>query len=104
MIFSLQGKNNAEEALEFEKMTGQKIINKELFIGENDGHKFQPEQKAELVGLVDYPQFNGEIVTITSIREDEGFGKAYYFSTDNVDLSNNLNWTYEYRLKEVNEK
>ncbi len=103
MIFSLQGKNNAEEALEIEKLLVAKLLIKNYLLVKNDNHKFQPNQKAELVGLVDYPQFNGEIVTITSIRENGKFGKAYYFSTDNIDLSNNLNWTYEYRLKEVNE-
>lgn len=96
---SLQCKNNAKLAKTIEKKYNIKIINDEVFKGKENNHKFKPGDTVVLFGLEDYPQFNGTIVTISSIRQDGQYGKAYYFSTDNEDLSNQLNWTYEYRLK-----
>ncbi len=78
-----------------------RLVNEELFIGKADGHKFKSGDVLELYGLEQYPQFNGEIVEITSIREDGPHGKAYYFKTDNDALFDELNWVYEYRLKKI---
>ncbi len=99
MIFSLQGKDNEALVAELEKMGS--VVSAEPFVGKADGHKFKPGQAVQLTGLEDYPEFNGETVTITSIREDGHWGKAYYFRSNNPDLDRVLNWTYEYRLKEV---
>ena len=99
MIISAQGKNNAKIFTEIEKATGMVAISSEALIGKSDGHKFKPGQKVILTGLEDYSEFNGEIVTITSIRVDGTWGKAYYFKTSNPNLAEQLNWTYEYRLK-----
>ncbi len=101
MQFSIQGKDNAKAIAEIEKATGGTCVSSEHPAGKNNGHKFKPAQKVRLVGLEDYPEFNGEIVTITNIREDGTHGKAYYFQTDNSDLANQLNWTYEYRLESL---
>ena len=99
MIVSFQGKDNAISIAELEKMTGGSCTSSEAFLGKSKGHKFRPGQEVQLIGLEDYPEFNGEIVTITSIRADGAWGKAYYFKTDNPILATQLNWTYEYRLK-----
>ena len=99
MQFSFQGKDNAGVIAEIEKATGGTCVSSEHLASESNGHKFKPDQKVRLVGLEDYPEFNGEIITITNIREDGVWGKAYYFKTDNPDLASQLNWTYEYRLK-----
>lgn len=99
MFISFQGNNNATVVSKIEMFTGNRFINKECFKGKENGHKFKSGDNLELFGLTDYPQFNGEIVEITAIREDGSHGKAYYFKTDNPELAAQLNWTYEYRLR-----
>ena len=101
MQISLQGSNNKQLASDIEKATGGQITNKELFKGPSNNHKYKIGQKLRLVGLVDYPEFNGEQVEITSFREDGSYGKAYYFKADNFEIALQLNWTYEYRLEEI---
>ena len=103
MIKSYQTAHNKQRIQEFEKKTGMKFVAEESYKGKEDNHKFKVGDSAELTGLEDYPEFNGEIITISSIREDGKFGKAYYFKTDNKELQYNLNWTYEYRLKQIEE-
>ncbi len=100
-LFSFQGKNNAKALEEFEKENRCLVITGEYLPGINNGHKFKPDQKVRLTGLKDYPEFNDEIVTITKIRVDGRWGKAYYFKTTNPDLASQLEWTYEYRLSEI---
>jgi len=100
-MISFQGSNNKKEIDKWEKDTGLKFISGEVFKGTNNNHKFKPGEKAILFGLEDYPEFNGETITITSIRKDGRYGKAYYFNSDNQDLLLQLNWTYEYRLNKV---
>ena len=99
MFISAQEKNNAAIFGAMEKLLGVTIINEECFKGTADGHKFKKGEEVELFGLADYPQFNGEVVTITSFRENGKHGKAYYFRSDNEELLTQLNWTYEYRLR-----
>ena len=99
MEISFQGKNNAESIVKVEQILGGKFVSKELFKGPPNNHKFKPGDLVELHGLEDYPEFNGEIVEISSIREDGTHGKAYYFETSNTELAVQLNWTYEYRLR-----
>lgn len=99
MILSLQGKDNAKTVAGLEKIGS--VTSSEAFISKPNGHKFRPGQELQLIGLEDYPEFNGETVVITSIRADGHHGKAYYFKTDNLDLESQLNWTYEYRLRNV---
>jgi hypothetical protein len=101
MLLSFQEKNNAEVIGNIEKLYGGTFISEECFPGIVAVHKFKKGDKVELFGLEHYPQFNGEIVTITTIRQDGEYGRAYYFQTDNKELSEQLNWTYEYRLREV---
>ncbi len=101
MKISFQGNNNAKAVSDFEALTGYTAVNAEVFEGKSNGHKFRPGQKCKLFGLEDYPEFDEETITITSIREDGPRGKAYYFKTDNSIIATQLNWTYEYRLKEI---
>ncbi len=101
MKVSFQSSNNAKTISDIEATTGLEFINGELFKGKNNNHKFSIGQRLKLVGLEDYPEFNGEIIEITSIREDGPYGKAYYFKSDNPLIAKQLNWTYEYRIEEV---
>lgn len=59
-------------------------------------HLFKPGDVCELHSLTTYPDFNGQQVTITSVREDGPNGRAYYFTGK---LNQHLNWVYETRLK-----
>ena len=102
MKILFQGKNNDENIKRIERILGASFISKEVFPGIQSGHKFSPGDKLELYGLEDYPQFNGEIVTVSSIREDGPHGKAYYFTTQNEALASQMNWTYQYRLRYPN--
>jgi len=101
MQISLQGSNNKKSASDIEQATDRFFVAEELFKGPNNNHKYKIGQKLRLVGLVDYPEFNGEQVEITSFREDGSYGKAYYFKADNFEIALQLNWTYEYRLEEI---
>ena len=103
MKISFQTGDNTNDIKEFEQLTGGKFISSEAFKGQHDGHKFQPGQRAKLVDLTSVPQFNGEIVEISSIREDGHHGKAYYFKTNIKELADELNWVYEYRLETIEE-
>lgn len=67
----------------------------ELFVAQSNGHKFTPNQKCTLVGLMDFPEFNGQEVVISSIREDGARGRSYYI---NGEINKFVNWVYEYRL------
>lgn len=101
MGVSFQGPNNAKAIRHIEEKTGVIFTNDEVFKGEENNHKFIVGQILELFGLEDYPQFNGEKVTISSFREDGPHGKAYYLTSNNPNLDGQLNWTYEYRLRNV---
>ena len=101
MKISFQESNNAKAISDFEMITGATVITDEVFKGINNGHKFSVGQKCKLIGLEDYPEFNEEIVEITSIREDGQYGKAYYFKVDNPMIAEQLNLTYEYRLEKI---
>jgi len=101
MIYSFQESNNKETINKIEEFARGKFTNIEAFKGKSNGHKFSVGQRCELFGLEDYPEFNGEIITITSIRKNGHHGKAYYFKADNHLIAEQLNWTYEYRLKTI---
>ena len=95
---SLQASNNNKITSGVEALGGH-FTNAELYKGKMDNHKFIVGQRLRLIGLEDYPEFNGEEIEITSIREDGFYGKAYYFKSDNPAIATQLNWTYEYRLE-----
>lgn len=67
----------------------------EMFRASPSGHKFAAGQACTLVGLESFPEYNGEEVKITAIREDGHYGKAYYISGR---INEVMNWVYEYRL------
>lgn len=69
--------------------------NEELFRAAPCGHKFSAGQVCVLTGLRSFPEYNGEEVKITSIREDGPDGKAYYISGR---INEVMNWIYEHRL------
>ena len=99
MRVSFQESNNAKVISDIEEATGCTFISDECFRSKNNNHKYTPGQRCRLVGLENYPEFNGEIVEITSFREDGPHGKAYYFKADNRLIASQLNWVYEYRLE-----
>ncbi len=100
MRFSTQTPDNKEV---FSKLgeKGFTITDSECFKGKYDKHIFTIGQKVILTRLENYPEFNGEVVRITSFREDGEYGKAYYFKADNSLVHQQLNWVYEYRLREM---
>lgn len=71
------------------------FVSAELFPSAPNGHKFSVGQTCTLVGLESFPEYNGEEVKITAIRDDGPHGKAYYISGR---INEVMNWTYEYRL------
>ncbi len=72
----------------------------ELYKAEADGHLFRVDEKCILHGLTSFPEYNGEEVTISAIREDGPFGKCYYVKGRIEEM---CNWVYEYRLKSATE-
>lgn len=77
--------------------------NEELFQTKVDGHLFEEGQRVVLFGMEDNPEFNGEIIEITTFRESSERGRAYYFKSDNKELMNTLNWIYECRLRPLDD-
>ncbi len=67
----------------------------ELYKAEPNGHKFAVGEERTLTGLVEYPEFNGQKVIISAIREDGPRGKAYYIRGE---INCFINWVYEDRL------
>ena len=67
----------------------------ELYRAAANGHKYAVGETCKLAGLVSYPEYNGETVEITSIREDGPHGKAYYIRGE---INRCINWIYESRL------
>lgn len=61
-------------------------------------HHFAPGDKAVLIELVDFAEYNGDEVTVTAIREDGPNGRAYYIKGR---INQHLNWVYEYRLAKI---
>lgn len=61
-------------------------------------HKFRAGQRCRLVGLVDFPEFNGQIVTVGAIRDDEPKGRTYYITGE---INTYMNWVFEYRLEAI---
>lgn len=59
-------------------------------------HLFHPGDEAILAGLEDYPQYNGDTVTIEAVRQGGVFGRCYYVKGR---INQDLNWVYEYRLE-----
>ena len=72
------------------------IESDELFKVSKDGHLYNVGDVRTLTGLEDFPEFNGEEVTILSYRCSDEYGKTYYVKGR---INQYLNWVYEYRLK-----
>lgn len=72
----------------------------EIFKAEPNGHKFKAGQSYKLVGLEDFPEYNGQTVKISSVRENGLKGKAYYIEGK---INEMINWVYEYRLEALPE-
>lgn len=73
-------------------------IGAEPYVIENPNSKFKKGQVCKLTGLVDFPEFDGQEVEITNIREDGENGPAYYIKGE---INEYLNWVYEYRLEAI---
>ena len=71
-------------------------VAEELFKVDEDGHKYKVGETRILVGLEDFPEFNGEQVEITAFRSNDEYGKTYYIKGR---INQYLNWLYEYRLE-----
>jgi hypothetical protein len=78
----------------------QSFRSEQLYVSKPNGHLFKIGDKLVLTGLTDYPEFNGDAVTIVNIREDGPHGRSYYVSGA---INSMLNWVYEYRLKLIDD-
>lgn len=77
----------------------QDFVSAENRIGKKSRHhKFKTGDRAILVGLESFPEYNGEDVVITNVREDGDHGRAYYIQGR---INEVVNWVYEYRLQRV---
>ncbi len=74
----------------------KRFVSKEFYRAESNGHKFKVGEMLTLTGLEDFPEFNGQQVEITAIRQDGARGKAYYVEGA---INEFINWVYEYRLE-----
>ena len=74
--------------------------NVEAFKADANGHIFKPEDKVVIHGMENLTDLNGEVVTISAIRKDGDYGKAYYLK-DNPKVLAEINWTYENRLRKI---
>lgn len=72
------------------------FVSEEMFKADANGHKFKVGQTCVLHGLQSFPEYNGETVTISAIREDAEKGRCYYIKGRIEEV---VNWVYEYRLK-----
>jgi hypothetical protein len=72
------------------------INSEELFKTDKNNHKLDVGETRTLVGLVDFPEYNGEQVEITAFRSDGEYGRTYYIKGN---INRYLNWVYEYRLQ-----
>lgn len=73
-----------------------RFVNAQLCPTKRDGHKYDVGETRTLTGLVDFPEYNGEKVTIAGFWEDGFYGKAYYIDGRITEV---INWVYEFRLK-----
>lgn len=76
---------------------------KELYPDTEHGHVFKPGDKCFLHGMQEHPELNGEIVTISTYRQDDVHGRAYYITSDNHKVFQLYNWLYEIRMSKVHE-
>lgn len=70
-------------------------VSVELYQTAPNGHKYSVGETRTLTGLEDFPEYNGQEVKITAIREDGPHGKTYYIEGK---INEMINWVYEYRL------
>lgn len=63
--------------------------------------KFVAGQMVRLFGMLDYPEFNDEIVEILCDKIIDSDEHAYYIRTCNKKLANAIDWIYEKRLEAV---
>ncbi len=73
------------------------LVSAQLYETEPNGHLYRVGDTLTLVGLESFPEFNGETVEVTGIREDGSAGRAYYVKGR---INQFLNWVYEYRLQD----
>lgn len=77
------------------------LINEERHPCERGNRKFKIGDKLELHGLVEYPELNGQLVTVTNYRESDGDLNGYYIKSDTGEVEQWLNFVWEKRLKEI---
>lgn len=78
-----------------EVSTDPNFISENLYTAPATDHKFRAGETRILVGLTDFPEYNGESVTVVAIRQDGPNGKAYYVQGR---INAVMNWVYETRL------
>ena len=77
------------------------LTNLELFPCDRGSRKFVIGDRCELFGLEEYPELDGEIVTITNYRESDGDKNGYYIQSESGRVERWLNFVWEKRLRPV---
>ena len=75
------------------------LVNKELYPCEKGTRRYSIGDRLELFGLVEYPELDGQIVTVTNYRDSEQNG--YYIKSDSGEVEQWLNFVWEKRLRPI---
>lgn len=85
-------------------MLGGQLLNCESQPTEKGDRKYSIGDRVQLHGLVEYPELNGEAVTVTNYRESKGDLNGYYIESDSGRVEPWLNFVWEKRLAELKEQ
>lgn len=77
------------------------LINRELYPCERGTRKYSIGDRLELFGLVEYPELDGQVVTITNYRTSDGDLNGYYIKSDSGEVEQWLNFVWEKRLRPI---
>jgi hypothetical protein len=75
------------------------LVNAELFPCDRGSRKFSVGDRLELFGLQEYPELDGEIVSVTGYRESSGELNGYYIKSESGRVERWLNFVWEKRLR-----
>jgi len=88
------------EAIEDAEAKG-KLVNQELYPCDRGTRKFSIGDTLELFGLEEYPELDGQRVTITNYRESPDDLNGYYIKSETGEVEKWLNFVWEKRLRPI---
>lgn len=77
------------------------LVSELLYEGKRNNHQFEIGEELILHGLEEYPEFNGEVVTVVAYRDKQIFDDhlSYYISSKSGNVEPYLNFVWEMRLR-----